>query len=927
MQESKEGHVNLPAASSSSSPAGKESLPCTAGETVGVSSFWLRLNCLAFWLLAVVPFYRGWDLKAVVVLCYTSMYPAHWLLALSSRGGSSGSSNKWLMAALRWLFVDHVCVMLHVLRNALYLFLTALECNAGWSAPSDGLILATCYGALAALNEPYDLSTALVVSGAVLLPRAAMQVVVLSRREELSLVTIVVFPLLHACTLATIRIAAARCRAARVQPLQWLLARAQALWTARNDPPADRAAEAPGGSHTCAPLLSAPVATAAPQAPASATTHFPVTAAMEAMTSFATPAAGGAQGAAGDGGLPRYSSGMAGNASVTFVTKFPSLHLSQHPQLSTSEGVAALQGRLERKACEVLSRMRGEPVAVRLTQFYIGAGCVVVSGRWDVHGFAGGMSEQEMRALVEDVMMEEMLQEVDPTPEGMRTPCSILDNHILDSSSEMRQLDLDNDDESQPATTLHVETGQHTRVPLPSMAGVPLLAVTTPWQALPLHDGGNNRVHLQFATPLLAHALGRDPELVVSFAPAGGASAPAPHASLSRARICDLQAAARARGNPPGLMDVDIDLRAHASTARDYGGMLIAQLVDGPTMLAAVPVPLLPCAAQPAAAELSRVGLDLRNALHIARDLGLLLLAPHPTGELSPAHRALMRNAAQQLKQWAQQEQNHLPATLALLDSVEAKLDAVDAPPRPASRRSVPHAAVVAAHGETDGAPADRESGCSTSVTQPAGTNASAAAHTGPTTLWCWINVFLALVALARGAFADGLGHAFHRGATSCFMFALPFIMILVMRARPTLLARLPRWLAHADSSLLRRGYNLLFNVVSAQAVGHISPGVCNLVRTGMGIPLMGLFDLVEPLDVRAWWARAALAVVLLVPAQVVVMCSCSGQDGTESMCTRHAWADLAAFVAPRVAMPFVVNAAIWWMSGRARRGDKPKRE
>ncbi|KAG1661753.1 hypothetical protein FOA52_004812 [Chlamydomonas sp. UWO 241] len=249
-------------------------------------------------------------------------------------------------------------------------------------------------------------------------------------------------------------------------------------------------------------------------------TPAPATTATAATTSSATPAVGSALGAAsggGGGGLPRYRSAMADNAStVEFVTKFPSLHLSQHPQLSTSQGIAALQQRLERKASEVISRMRGEPVEVRLTELFIAAGCVVVNGRWTVQG-AGGMSEQEMRALVEDVLLEELLQEVDPAPE---------------------------------------------------------------------------------------------------------------------ARVEDLQAAARARGSPPGLMDLDVDLGGTlAGAAREHGGMFIVQLVDGPTMLAAVPVPLLPCAARPAVAELSRLCLNPRMAAHIARAVPATATAGSPLSQ------------------------------------------------------------------------------------------------------------------------------------------------------------------------------------------------------------------------------------------------------------------------------------------------------
>ncbi|KAG1678877.1 hypothetical protein FOA52_003545 [Chlamydomonas sp. UWO 241] len=573
-----------------------------SNEIQSISSLWVSINCFVFFI-KLAGLYRGCDLQAVVQIVYTSIYLIHWLVALFPRRRSSNntsSSNK-LAAALRWLFVDHVFAFLHIARNMRVLTLTAFNGNVSWSSPHNAMILPACYGALAAIMEPYDLTTTLVVNWAVLLPRSMIQLALLARREELSLV-----------------------------------------------------------------------------------------------------------------------------------------HVS---------------------------------------------------------GAGGGVSEQEMRALVEEVLLEEMLQEVHPAPEGMRAP-----GCILDSTSDMCQ--LGSDDGSAPKQ-LHVGTGQaHTPVAPPAMESVQLLVATTPLLALPSHDGGRSRVSMQFATPLLARALGHDPELVISFAPAGGASAPL--ASLLRARVCDLQMVAHTRGNPPGLMDIDIHLGGVlAGTAREYGGMLIAQLVDGPTMLAAVPVPLLPCVARPAVAELSRLGLDLRTTSHIARDLGLLLLALRPAGELRHA-----RVSAQHLTQWAQQAQ--LPGTLALLDAAVAQMDAVDAPPplrMPAPRPGAPPAA---------GGAVRAEGGGSASVAKPSGINAG-----------------------------------FLGGATSCFMYTLPFIVILIMRARPALLARLPRWLSHADSSLMRRLANLAFAVACTQAFGTIPPGVITLLQTGMDIPFWGMFDFGEPLHVR----------------------------------------------------------------------------
>jgi hypothetical protein len=173
------------------------------------------------------------------------------------------------------------------------------------------------------------------------------------------------------------------------------------------------------------------------------------------------------------------------------------------------------------------------------------------------------------------------------------------------------------------------------------------------------------------------------------------------------------------------------------------------------------------------------------------------------------------------------------------------------------------------------------------------------------------------------------------------FSYVFPFIArLLTARAYPTL-TRLPHWLMRADASLLHRLWNQvnkLLRVFHAPAFGNIPPGVCNVVRTGMDIPFMCVVEVFDPLDMRVWWVRAALAVVLIVPGQLVVACACTGHEGVESLCTRQAWgtltltSEVAAFFAPRVAMLFAVNAAIWWLSaharsGRARSGDMSKQE
>ncbi|KAG1658637.1 hypothetical protein FOA52_007571 [Chlamydomonas sp. UWO 241] len=665
-----------------------------------------------------------------------------------------------------------------------------------------------------------------------------------------------------------------------------------------------------GSGSACA--RGEPAPSAAPSAPAAGAVATPAPAAAPppAGGGNATPATGGGDGGSGSGsggggggrpdGLARYRSVLAAHtAGIHFVTKFHNLHLSHHPHLSSAQGVAALRARLEHRASEVVSRMRGTPVAVCLVQLDIAAGCIVVNGRWELQG-AEGMSEQDMRALVEDVMMEEMWQEVDPVPEGMHTPASVLDTGVLDSTSTLWQLGPDSDDGDdvtqpppQPVTT--VETGrpaagaEAARPPQPPVppatAGVPLLAVTTPLLALPRDSSA--RVHLQFATPLLAAALGVDPELVVSFAPAGGAGvgAPAPHASLLRARVCDLQAAARAHGNPPGLMDVLVDMGvgdgegvdggAAARAARAHGGVLIAHLVVGPVLLATAPVPLLPSAARPAACELSRLRLDARVALHVAFDLSLLVLAPR-AGE-APHHerRALMRSAAAHLAQWARQA-GHLPATLALLDDVAAQLDAADASDAAQQLRDSAVVSVGAAGAPFSGADAGAPSPAAAGAvgTDDGGGGSVSMADASPTgrprhslpccpvglsTLWCRCNVCVCL----------------------------------------------------------------LLGLHTALASGRLPYDACMVAQFGSYVGLLGMFRtwVEEPVDgACVWWClRAALALALEAPVQLSVLSACTAGEGCgDARWGPGAWGaflasgpDFAAYVALRTVALLAFDAAL----------------
>ncbi|KAG1667530.1 hypothetical protein FOA52_013720 [Chlamydomonas sp. UWO 241] len=938
---------------------------------------------------------------------------------------SCSSAKHGFVAALRWLLVDHVCLVLHLARNASVVVLTGID--VGWWSPQgghktskitqllrpqDGTVLVTLYAALAVFMEHYDLRVALLVTWTVQFSRVIMQFLVVPR-EELSLTKGLLTAFANTALLSAVRVAASRCKAAQVHPLLSLRKNMWALCEA-----------------------TSPVAASALQAPAPAPIAALRARACSRVLEHTGSAHVGVSGGGGDGsGVPlRYTSVLvaqdAGTRVFDCVTKFPSLHLSEHPHLALSHGVAALRAHLERKASEF--EARNTHVAIRLVRLDVAAGCVVVVGRWEVHG-AEDASEEDLRALVNDFLLEETMQDADELAEGERTPASVLDGAALDSSSVVWQpLGVpDGEDASGEASppwlgaeaspgraqTSPEETGDtaeegrpHGTHP-PSLEGVPLLAATTLLVALP--QSGGNRVCVQFETPLLAHELGSDPDLVISFAPAGDDdSEPAPYASLVRARVGDLQADARARGNPPGLMDVDVNMEdlghALSCAARERGGMLIVQLVDDPSLLASVLVPLLPCAASPAVVEISNLGLDERTAQHVACDLGLMLLAPR---DPAPAARRLRDHARRSLEQWAQQA-GHLPATLALVESVvlEQQHDAatstatqlldVAAPtaawqpsdvdnasealplhtPAPrdaynssptaaaATRGATTAAATATPQSNAGGSRVDRGGGATlamcagtsasavTTAHQPAAvhthtTNDGAAGYTGvparehsasatgsvesPRTLWCWINVGFCLVVMARGFCLDGPSRVFVGNAVGCYVYALPYVMILTARAYPALLARLPHALASVDPASLRRAAHFLYAWLCALALGHIPPGPCTFARTGMWTPIAAMYGLMEPLDALPWWMRAAWP-LFIAATHLLVGCACaSGKTGGEMLCTRDAWReysgtfDFQFFFTSRLCVALAVEGALWchawWLSRRG--GERRVRE
>jgi hypothetical protein len=157
---------------------------------------------------------------------------------------------------------------------------------------------------------------------------------------------------------------------------------------------------------------------------------------------------------------------------------------------------------------------------------------------------------------------------------------------------------------------------------------------------------------------------------VVSWVPSGALAAPTP---LVRTRVATLQAAARARGNPPGLVDIEVDLGPNPQH-----GLFIAQLVDGDALLAALSVSLLPASAQAVVAELLRARLPEHTMQGVAYDLGVLVCGPRLCVR-APGDAAELHLIVHDLMAWEFTCSPALPALRALLGGCLRELDAGDA--------------------------------------------------------------------------------------------------------------------------------------------------------------------------------------------------------------------------------------------------------
>ncbi|KAG1654904.1 hypothetical protein FOA52_003146 [Chlamydomonas sp. UWO 241] len=616
------------------------------------------------------------------------------------------------------------------------------------------------------------------------------------------------------------------------------------------------AAQSGADAHAYAPANDA--ANDPPGTPAAATDSRvdtePTMAAVPVAPSSATPG----------GAALQYTSVLTSH-SVPFTAKFPSLHLADHPHLATPAGLAALRERVERKVSERASVLAGAPVSLRFVTLFVGAGCVVVHGRVIVDGGAFDEADAKMirAALASELLMELM-------PKGAR---------VLDGDTAALQLG----GSAAPAELAFIAAGGRfleappRSVPTPP-SGVPLLSATCPLLALPA--GGSGHVHLQFATALLARALGDDPELVVSWAPSG---ASAPYTPLARVGVAALQAAARARGNPPGLIDIDVDLGPRPSH-----GLFIAQLVDGDALLALHSVALLPAHAKVVVAELLRARLPADALNAVAHDLGVLLCGPcvRSTGDAAVSRRVVLAlMAAESASRPA------LPALRALLDVLLCELDAGEA--------------------VLEASPSSSRSPATTAA------DAAAAADCPPYNrlppLWCRA-AFVIFAVKVAGFLIEGEGVA----ALGTALVGVPYgLNILADNTR--VFSRRPRVLRSLDVCAIGRIYRVLLYIAAAASGINLIPRAPHHLKHGGDIALLLAWSWFE--RPRSSALGAVFALLVEVPS-ICLTCwhalACCGQATSAGQAL--------AQVCLRMTLLIAVHVAVWWATSTPPAGTRASR-
>ncbi|KAG1666757.1 hypothetical protein FOA52_004592 [Chlamydomonas sp. UWO 241] len=581
-----------------------------------------------------------------------------------------------------------------------------------------------------------------------------------------------------------------------------------------------------------------------------------------------------------DDDQPPYRSRLLGR-SVTFTVKFPSLHLADLPLAATPEGREAQRACVERTLSEKASLLAGAPVTLRCVTLLMGAGCVVVHGevvadddseRGDGGGRGEGMAATLLRGMGASDVATQLL------PEGAR---------MFDGDAAVLLLG-----NGAPATELAFSAaeGRFVEAPprsAPALADVPgMLLLSATWPLLALPRGGSSRVHLQFGLGLLAHALGYDPELVVSWVPSdlnGNATAPTP---LVRASVAMLQAAARARGNPPGLVDIDVDLGPRPSH-----GVFIVQLIDGDALLAAHSVALLPASAQAIVAELLRARLPADTLHDVAHDLGVLLCGPRTR---APGDAAVLHSVALDLMAWESTCRSALPALRALLDELDVSLHELDA------------------GGAEQVAPNCSSPGGGPAVDVAVARPPSQPRASRPLLLWCWACIILLAVKAVR-FLAEGL----RAGALAVLFHALPYALAALPTASARLSARLPHALRSVDSCAARRVYTAVLTLLTMTTTAHF-PASAVFLSCGGDVPLLLAWAWLEP--PRSPALSAAISLLAEVPA------ACMYRWHAFAFCGQAVSVGQAQLeAATRVALLSAVHIAAWWAGTRASRPTKLK--
>ncbi|KAG1676638.1 hypothetical protein FOA52_008767 [Chlamydomonas sp. UWO 241] len=483
-------------------------------------------------------------------------------------------------------------------------------------------------------------------------------------------------------------------------------------------------------------------------------------------TNTAEPAAPPTTTAAFDSAQMQYNSVDIAR-SVPFAAKFPSWHLADHLHLATPEGVEALRARVERTLSQRASQLTGAPVTLELVTLTVASGCIVVHGRVRMEGGVGDEAEFE---LIRSVLASELLLAL--TTDG---------DPVLDGDTASVQLG----DGATPmelsfvaAGGRFVESPARLARPVAPPSAVPLLSAS--WPLLTLPREGSSLLQLQLCTARLARELGNDPELVVSWAPSGAPAAPMP---LLRACVDHLQAAARARGNPPGLIDIGVDLGPRPSH-----GVIVAQLADGDALLATHSLAVLPASAQPVVSELLRARLPEDTLCSVAHDLGLLMCGPRAR---TPDEALAKRNVVLALMASESASRPALPALRALLGGLMLDLDAVDAKGgSPQRSSSSSHVATATATGAVAGR---------------------------PPLLWCWVSTIVSATKAVHFAI-DGS----RAGAMAMCLHGLPYALALpaAAAARAWLVACLPRALRTVDGRAALRVYTTTVVLSTMGATG-----------------------------------------------------------------------------------------------------------